>query len=104
MTYSQQEILKYLKSIKSHFKQKGIEIVALFGSFANNTQNIYSDIDIAIKRDKNFFKNDKVYNYFEVISQIKEQLNKKFGKNIDIFDIDSKSDFRQNITKEMVYV
>jgi predicted nucleotidyltransferase len=104
MKYSQQEILKYLKSIKSHFKQKGIEIVALFGSFANNTQNIYSDIDIAIKRDKNFFKNDKVYNYFEVISQIKEQLNKKFGKNIDIFDIDSKSDFRQNITKEMVYV
>jgi len=104
MKYSQQEILKYLKSIKSHFKQKGIEIVALFGSFAKNTQTIYSDIDIAIVKDIEFIKQNGVYSYFNILNEIKTKLRDKFHKNIDIFDLDSNSEFKSNIKKELIYV
>jgi len=49
------EILEYLKVLKSEFRSKGIDRIALFGSFAIGKESVYSDIDIAIKK-KWFFK------------------------------------------------
>jgi len=28
----------------------------------------------------------------------------KFGRNVDIFDLDSKSEFKKDIEKELIYV
>ena len=53
MRHSKDDIIAYLKEIKPHF-QDDIKELALFGSFAKNTQTPYSDIDIAITQQTDF--------------------------------------------------
>ena len=48
MKTTKEAILHYLKEIKPELEEYGIEKIALFGSFATDEQNVYSDIDIAI--------------------------------------------------------
>jgi len=98
------DILDYITEIKPVFLQKGIRIVGLFGSFAKEDDNIYSDIDIAIKKNKNAFKNSNVYEYFEIINEVRSSIQKKFGRNVDIFDMDSISPFKESISKELINV
>jgi len=104
MKITQEIILDYLKELKPLLKSQGIEELALFGSYATNQQNVYSDIDIAIKKDENFLKNYSPYSYFEILSSIKEKIRKKLHRNIDIFDLDSNSGFANSIKKELIYV
>ena len=104
MRATKENIIEYLKNLKSELKDKGINKIALFGSFAKGEENIYSDIDIAILKDKDFLSFNTAYSYFELISDIKEETRKKFHKNIDIFDLDTKSSFKKSIEKELIYV
>jgi predicted nucleotidyltransferase len=104
MKITQRNILNLLKNIKIELKDKGILQLALFGSYATNTQNIYSDIDIAIVKDMEFIKENGVYSYFDIVNEIKTKLKNKFHTNIDIFDLDSNSEFKSNIKKELIYV
>lgn len=104
MKITQEIILDYLKELKPLLKSQGIEELALFGSYATNQQNVYSDIDIAIKKDENFLKNYSPYSYFEILSSIQEKIHKKLHRNIDIFDLDSNSEFANSIKKELIYV
>ena len=46
---SRDDVLKYLKDIKDELVEDGVYKIALFGSFARDEVDVYSDIDIAIK-------------------------------------------------------
>ncbi|TLP41246.1 nucleotidyltransferase family protein [Arcobacter arenosus] len=104
MKATKENILLYLKEIKLDLNKKGIDKIGLFGSFATNNQNIYSDIDIAISKNPDYLSSNSAYNYFELLSYIKEKIRSKFHKNIDIFDLNSKSDLKKNIEKELIFV
>jgi len=104
MKMTQEKILAYLKELKPELEAIGIEKVALFGSFATNSQNVYSDIDIAIKKKKNFLDDYSAYDYFNTISKIKSKILGKLHKRTDIFDLDSQSSFKNKIEKELIYV
>ncbi|MFA6144234.1 MAG: nucleotidyltransferase domain-containing protein [Sulfuricurvum sp.] len=41
----QNEILAILRQLKPHYKQEGLILLGLFGSFAKETQHNFSDID-----------------------------------------------------------
>jgi len=97
-------ILRYLTDKKVDFEQDGIEKIGLFGSFAKDTASSDSDIDIAIKLKKNYLKNHDVWEYFTLIEKIKKQITDKFHKKSDIFDLDSTTDIKQQIQKEVIYV
>ena len=97
-------ILEHLSLLKNELSTKGIVQLGLFGSFAKDNQTIYSDIDIAIKKDKSFLEKIGVYSYFEILNNIKENVQKKFHRNVDIFDLDSKSELKKTIEKELLYV
>ena len=101
---SKADILDYISMIKPIFLKKGIKIVGLFGSFTKGDDNIYSDIDIAIQKNKNAFKNGNIFEYFEIINEIKSSIQKNLGRNVDIFDIDSVSPFVETIKKELISV
>ena len=101
---NKEEIVTFLKDIKDTFAKEGVLIVGLFGSFAKNSENIYSDIDIAIKKDKTILQKDYAYRYFEILSNLKKEIKQTFSKNVDILDIDSKSEFLDSIKNEMIYV
>jgi len=104
MKATKETILHYLKEIKPELEAYGIEKVALFGSFATEKQNIYSDIDIAIQKKNDFMKYHSAYDYFDIVSKIKTKILLALHRNSDIFDLDSDSDFKNSIAKEMIYV
>jgi len=104
MKTTKETILRYLKEIKPELEEYGIEKVALFGSFATGQENVYSDIDIAIKKKSNFLQDHVAYDYFNIISKIKTKILLALHRNSDVFDLDSNSAFRNSIEKEMIYV
>ena len=97
-------ILKYLADKKIDFEKNGIEKIGLFGSFAKGTATEYSDIDIAIKLKQNYLKNHDVWEYFTLIENIKKQIMDEFHKKSDVFDLDSATDIKHQIQKEVIYV
>ena len=104
MRASKNEILLYLETIKKSLSLKGITHVGLFGSYARDEAGVYSDIDIAIKKEKNYLQHRSAYEYFEEVSQIKTLIRQKFHKNSDVFDLDSNSSMKSMILKDLIYV
>ena len=104
MKITQEIILTYLKELKPELEAYGIEKVALFGSFAHKNQNAYSDIDITIKKKKNFLEEYSAYDYFNIVSKIKSKILKNLHRQTDVFDLDSQSSFKEQIQKELIYV
>jgi uncharacterized protein len=101
---TQKDILTFLASIKPQLQKDGIEEVGLFGSYARNSATLTSDIDIAIKLNKNYLDKNDVWNYFNEINKIKEIVYNKFQIKSDIFDLDSSSSLKDKIKKEVLYV
>ena len=104
MKTTKENILNYLKEIKPELERYGIEKVGLFGSFATNRENVYSDIDIAIKKKSGFFQEYSAYDYFEIVSKLKNKIRLALHRNSDVFDLDSDAKFTETIQKEMIYV
>jgi len=104
MKMTQEKILRYLKELKPELESEGIEKLALFGSFATNSQNVYSDIDIAIKKKSDFLDEYSAYDYFNLMSKIKSKIMYKLHLSSDVFDLDSQSSFKKQIEKELIYV
>jgi len=104
MKTTKADILVLLKELKVELESKGIEKVALFGSYADQNQNIYSDIDIAIQKKRDFLDNYSAYDYFDLVENIKSKISKKLHKRVDVFDLDSASSFKKQIEKELIYV
>jgi len=101
---TQEKVLAYLKELKSELEAEGIEKVALFGSFATHSQNVYSDIDIAIQKKKNFLDEYTAYEYLNLLTKIKSKIMCRLHLPSDVFDLDSKSSFKKQIEKELIYV
>ena len=101
---TQKDVLTFLTTIKPQLQENGIEQVGLFGSYAKNNATLTSDIDIAIKLDKNYLDKNDVWNYFNEINKIKRMVYNKFQIKSDIFDLDSSSVFKDKILKEILYV
>ena len=51
MQIDRSQIITFLKDIKSELADDGISTLGLFGSFARDEAGVYSDIDIAIKKE-----------------------------------------------------
>ncbi len=104
METTKETILDYLKKIKPELEKYGIEKIALFGSFATGTENVYSDIDIAVKKKNGFFKDHTAYDYFEIVSKLRGMILQTLHRNSDVLDLDSNSEFADTIKKELIYV
>jgi predicted nucleotidyltransferase len=74
------DILNYLKKNKKKFyKEFGIVTIGLFGSYAKDSANSNSDVDIFYERDKNF----ELKSGFEFLS-----LPKKIAKDLNVKKVD----------------
>ncbi len=103
MKITKENILNYLQELKPEFEQLGIQKIALFGSYATGQSGAYSDIDIAIQKRKDFLEYHSAYDYFAILSQLKRKIVSKLHRPVDIFDLDSKSSFKESIEKELIY-
>ena len=60
-------VIDKLKSVKSKYQQDGFNIIALFGSYATNSQNNSSDIDLLYEVDNSFLEK---YKGFKSVSKV----------------------------------
>ena len=92
------KILDILKIFKINNSDKyGIESLALFGSFSRNEQKAGSDVDILVS-----LKRPSLYLY----AALKNDLESILSREVDIISAKSKlrEEFKQSISKELIYV
>lgn len=95
------EIITYLQSVKPKYEKEGLSIIGLFGSCANNTNNKYSDIDIAYHIDYDTFSKHYKDGFSKIlrIEEIKEELQNNFKTKVDFVP-----DTNKSLLKNIVYV
>lgn len=89
---------------KGDLVKNGIDKIGLFGSFAKGNANTLSDIDVAIKIQKSYLKEHDAWEYFKLIDTIKKELISKFSRNVDVYDLDSSGNIKNQIGKDVIYV
>jgi predicted nucleotidyltransferase len=98
-------ILKYLKEIKPKLESNGIIKLGLFGSYAKDKQSKNSDIDIVYESSDIFINKFKGWVAFTYLNEnLREKIQKEFGINVDMFDLNSNSLIKEKIKKEAIYV
>ena len=98
------EILKYLETHKSKLQKDGIVSIGLFGSFAKESADKDSDIDILIETSDAFINKYRGWDAFIYIDEnIREKISNKFHKKVDIFDKNSNSSIKEEILKDVCY-
>jgi len=98
------EILKYLETLKSKLQKDGIVSIGLFGSFAKESADKDSDIDILIETSDAFINKYRGWDAFIYIDEnIREKISNKFHKKVDIFDKNSNSAIKEQILKDVCY-
>ncbi len=60
-----EHILDYLNELKDELHRNGIVLLVHFGSYARGENTLYSDIDIAIKKEENYLQHLNAYTYFK---------------------------------------
>ena len=96
-----EEILNKLKELKPKYQKEGLEILGVFGSYANDTQTKYSDIDIAYKLDYDRFSKNYLGGFAKLIriDSIKDELKSIFKKEIDFVP-----DTNKKVIQDLIYV
>jgi predicted nucleotidyltransferase len=100
MSYTKTEILEYLRSRKQSFYEKyRIIKIGIFGSYATETQNDESDIDIIVEFEKN------TPNLYGKKFELREQLQNDFNKKVDVCREGAIDPiFKDHILSEAVFV
>ncbi len=80
-----EEIILKLKELKPAYEKEGLILLGLFGSYAKNKQNNFSDIDIAYKLDYNKFSKKYKDGFSKILrlDDIKKELQLIFKIKID---------------------
>lgn len=98
------EILDFLKEFKESHINVFFSEIGLFGSYAKDNADEYSDIDVGIKIKPDFLKEHDAWDYFDALKKIQNAIYQKFRLKSDIFDLDSDSPIKNRIDKEIIYV
>lgn len=95
------DILLTLTQLKPLYAQEGILLLGLFGSFAKETQNDFSDIDIAYTLDYERFsmKYKDGFSKLLRIDTIRNELQNRFKTKVDFIPNTNKM-----ILKDIIYV
>lgn len=95
------DIILKLKELKPKYAQEGLILLGLFGSYARDNQNDFSDIDIVYKLDYDKFSQKYKDGFSKIlrIDDIKNELQRTFKTKIDFVP-----DSNKEILKDIVYV
>jgi len=99
--FTQKKLIEKLRKESASLKAEfGITKIAVFGSFANNTQTRDSDIDIVVELGRPLG-----LNFFDLI----DRLEKVLGKKTDILTTDALKTMRvkevaRSIERDLIYV
>ncbi len=94
--FDKEVIIRFLKSNKAFFeKEFGVIKIALFGSYARDEAKPDSDIDLLIEMPRKSF---------EKRLELRDFLEEKFGKKVDVGYFDSVRSFiMHHVQKDLIY-
>jgi len=101
------EILNFLRELKPELESFGIYKVGLFGSYAKDSADAFSDIDIAIETDgAKMVKNlGNPFSALVFLDDFKKKLSSKFNVNVDLCDTTSLSrEEKMKLLQGAIYV
>lgn len=91
-------ILQQLKRHESDLRKKGVEHIAVFGSYAREKAKAESEIDILIELDPNFTMD--LFSY----AGLKEHIANLFDKPVDVIQKAAlKKELRGRVDKDATY-
>lgn len=100
-----QEILATLKTLQPKYREEGIELLGLFGSYARDEQCETSDIDILVETTPAFLKKHLGFRAFAKLDNIKNELQRIFKKPVDLVDKNGlEQHHNTHILKSTLYV
>ena len=94
---------KELKKVKNKYKDI-LEIKYIVGSFARGDFNENSDIDIVYSLKSEFFLKEDVFKIFNILEEIKKDLEKTLNKKVDLIDEASLNSIAKKYMKDKIYV
>ena len=100
------DILNQLKKLKPIYEKEGLILLGLFGSYAKDTADENSDIDLLYKIEpEKFTKQNRGFTGFTRILNIKDELKELFNKEIDLCSISGNSrTFKKFALKDAIHV
>lgn len=102
---NKEEILDYLKKLKPSLQSEGIGRLGLFGSHARGEATKESDLDIVYESSQQFLEKHHGWNACVYLDrELRNKVADRFGLQVDLFDINSHSPFKDTIVKEALYV
>ena len=98
---SKSNILQLLQQCKPKYENEGLKLVGLFGSYATDNQNNFSDVDIAYTIDYDKFSQKYKDGFSKLIriEDVKNELQDTFKTKVDLVPTNNKQLF-----KDIIYV
>ena len=99
------EIISFIRDINNQYQDMGFKIVSLFGSYARDEADDFSDIDLTYKINHDKFFKDNAYKKLEKLEEIKKLISKRFKTKVDFIPQNSKNRYiRENLQKEQILI
>jgi len=95
--------LKVLKELKQKYRDF-FEIKYIVGSFARGDFDSKSDIDIVYSLKDNIIINMDVFEIFNILQKIKQELEVKLNKKVDLIDESALNNIAKKYMKDKIYV
>ena len=100
-------IVEVLKQARKIYREEGLDIVGLFGSYATGTHDRFSDIDIAYRLDRPRFSERYRDGFSKLarLEEVKRSLQHRLHKRVDFVALDTLSEtVRNDLEGSMIYV
>lgn len=102
---TREEIIAQIVRTKPEFESLGINVLGIFGSYANGTPTEASDIDILIETTPQFVAKTDPLRAFTLLKEIKERYQRIFQVSVDIADKNGLNEIgREYILQSVIYV
>jgi predicted nucleotidyltransferase len=102
---NREKIIKELHHYNKKYQEEGFSLVSLFGSYARDENDIFSDIDLTYKINHEIFFKDNAFAKLAKIDEIKKELEDKFHKKVDLIPANtSNTQIQKTLQKEQVFI
>jgi predicted nucleotidyltransferase len=99
---TRQDILNYLRTLNKRLPD-GIRLVGLFGSYARDEQDRYSDIDITYMMDHNRFYKEDAFKKLIALEEIKKEIETALHRSVDLVPANTKNiRIKQSIMRDEI--
>ena len=102
--FTKDEILAYLKELKTELEKDGIVELGLFGSYANDYADMFSDIDIVFDTNDEFSEKFSGSDYFAYKNKMRKRLENRFGVDVDIVNAKYIEKDKEKFLRGVIYV